>query len=179
MRKLFLLAAILTAANVPTQAQTNSPNIEVFGGYAYLNARFIDRDNLNGFGASFAGNFGDKWGFVGEVSGHYGSARILPSIFFPEGKIDFTKYYYLFGPRFSKRTDRATVFGHVLLGGAHERVEGTDAGSGFALAVGGGLDINAGKSWAVRVFQLDYIPDHAHGVWEHNFRAQVGIVFKF
>ena len=179
MRKVILLAAVLLVASISASAQTTAPNVEVFGGYSYLNTKFIDRENLNGFGVSFAGNFGDKWGFVAETSGNYGHARVPVSIFFPDGKVSFSKYLFLFGPRYSKRGDHATVFGHVLLGGAREKVEGIDTGSGFAIAVGGGVDVNAGKSFAIRVFQVDFVPDRSSGSWQSNFRVQTGIVLKF
>ncbi len=130
---------------------------------------------LHGWGFSAAYNLGPKWGLVSEFSGHYGSASLPLTSF----TIDLRKYTYLFGPRFSARSDKATGFAHVLLGGASSRIEGTDTGSGFALALGGGVDVNVGKSVAIRVVQADYLPDRSFGSWTHNFRLQTGIVFKF
>lgn len=167
MRRLFLIAGVLLVASIPAKAQDH-PGYEVFGGYSLLNTKFFDRENLHGFAFSVAGNLGPTWGLVAEVSGHYGSTSGL----------SLRKYTYLFGPRFSSRSDKATVFGHVLLGGANSKIEGTDIGSGFALAVGGGVDLNVNKSVAVRILQVDYLPDRSFGVWTQNARVSAGVVFK-
>ena len=52
--------------------------------------------------------------------------------------------------------------------------------TGFAMAFGGGLDVNAGKRVAIRIFQLDYLPSRLAGVWsKKDFRASAGVVFKW
>jgi hypothetical protein len=170
-----MFSAVLFVVSIPAGAQTQDyPTAEVFGGYSYLNTKFVDRESLHGWGFSAAYNLGPKWGLVSEFSGHYGNADL--GIF---GKVDLTKYTFLFGPRFSARSDAATAFGHVLLGGANSKVEGVNTGTGFALALGGGVDVNIGKSVAIRVVQFDYLPDRSFGDWTHNARVQTGIVFKF
>lgn len=176
MRKLLMLAAVLFVVSLPAKAQSQDyPTAEIFGGYSYLNTKLINRDSLHGWGFSAAYNLGPQWGLVSEFSGHYGNGS-LPGT---TTTIDLKKHTFLFGPRFSARTDHGTAFAHVLLGGANSKVSGIDAGTGFALAVGGGFDANISKSVAIRVVQVDYLPDHSFGSWTHNFRAQAGIVFKF
>lgn len=166
MRKLLLLVAVLFVSAIPASAQ-DYPSAEIFGGYAYVNADVIlDRDSLNGFGLSFAGNLGPRFGLVAEFGGYYGDI----------GGIDLSAYTYLFGPRVNARGEAATGFAHILLGGATTKVAGLSE-TDFALAAGGGVDVNAGKSIAVR-FQADYIPVFAEGETLHNFRFMTGIVFK-
>ncbi|MEW6208378.1 MAG: outer membrane beta-barrel protein [Acidobacteriota bacterium] len=167
MRKLLLLVAVLFVSAIPASAQ-DYPSAEIFGGYAYANIDVfdIDRDSLNGFGVSFAGNLGPRFGLVAEFGGYYGDF---------EG-IDIDAYTYLFGPRVNARGEAATGFAHILLGGATTKVEGVSE-TDFALAVGGGVDINAGKSVAFRL-QFDYLPVFAEGETLHNFRFMTGIVFK-
>ena len=176
MRKLILLV-VLVAAAVPSFAQSSSPSTEIFVGYSYLNAQpFGGRTSLNGFGASFAQNFGEKWGAVAEFGGNYATVHeVIPGA----GTFDLKTsiYPFLFGPRLSHRGKAATGFGHVLLGGARINVEG-GSGTSFAMAVGGGLDVNAGKSFAVRVGQVDYFPNRLNGTWNSDFRFQAGIVIK-
>src|SRR4051812_44556436 len=118
MRKLILLVAVLFLAALPTRAQSSYPSTEIFGGYSYLNSKFIDRENLHGFGVSFAGNLSENWGLVAETSFHFGKARIIDDPILGTFDLDFNKYLFLFGPRFSKRGNAGTAFAHVLLGGA-------------------------------------------------------------
>ncbi|MGA9774123.1 MAG: hypothetical protein WBV94_34145 [Blastocatellia bacterium] len=178
MKRLILLSALLFLASIPASAQSSYPSTEVFGGYSYASSELITRRNTNGFGASFSGNLSEHWGFVGEISGHYGK-DVFNFPIIGDVDVNFSKYFFLGGPRYSKRGNSATAFAHVLFGGARLKVEGQDSGGGAAIAVGGGVDINAGKSFAIRAFQVDYIPEHSVGRWTQTFRAQFGIVFKF
>jgi len=75
---------------------------------------------------------------------------------------------------------------HVLFGGARGSGETTAAGvsgpisdTGFALALGGGLDVNAGKHVAFRIGQVDYLLTKTFGGSQHNVRYSAGLVFRF
>jgi opacity protein-like surface antigen len=176
MRKLFLLAAVLFVAAPTARAQDSYPSSEIFGGYAYLNADDVigfGNESLHGFGLSFAGNLGPRVGLIAEISGHYGNISI------PGGDVNINAYTFLFGPRFSARSDAATAFGHVLLGGARVKIEDFDTGTHYAMAIGGGVDLNVSKSVAIRLVQADYVPIRFGGEWLHNFRVMTGVVFKF
>jgi hypothetical protein len=66
---------------------------------------------------------------------------------------------YLFGPRLNWRMSRITPYVQFLFGGAYEwGVIGASGVSttqnGFALAAGGGLDINITQHFAVKPFQI-------------------------
>ena len=106
------------------------------------------------------------------------------------GKADYTRTTMLFGPEFSYRSDSCfRPFAHVLFGfsqsdmdpidvrsieldegtgtneGYYYRYEYDIAGkvegqTGFAVALGGGLDIKAGKHLSIRAIQLDYMPTY-------------------
>ncbi len=183
MKKLLMFVVVMLAASTLARAQDSYPKSEVFGGYCYVNAE----GSLNGFGVSVAGNFHKNIGIVAEFGGHYGSSRFEIDEFSLEGDTDV--YSYVFGPRFSYRAKSATVFAHALFGGARVsfdinatipggtiRASGSD--TGFAMAIGGGIDVNAGKRVAFRAVQADYAPTRFSGIWDHNLRLQVGIVFK-
>ena len=81
--------------------------------------------------------------------------------------LDLRVQTMLFGPRFSYRAKAVTVFGHFLLGAATLKVDDEqnlidgfrqdDTNWQFAYAIGGGLDINVGKHFAIRPIQLDYV----------------------
>jgi len=88
-----------------------------------------------------------------------------------------------------------TVFGHFMVGGANSQLRDEKGTSGFdesntefAMVIGGGLDVNLGKHYAIRAAQFDYVPIHTDinervgggtSSWLHNTRYQVGFVFKF
>ena len=93
----------------------------------------------------------------------------------------FNTFEYLFGPRFSTSNGgRRTVYGHVLAGGVHqwegrtleESPEGVVTwkdssydGGGFALGLGGGIDVDVNDKIAIRVAQFDWIPILQNGSW--------------
>ena len=86
-------------------------------------------------------------------------------------------YEFMAGPRFASRGDTATGFVHAMFGGAAFRgFEFSD--TGFAMAFGGGLDVNVGKGFAIRAIQFDYVPTRLFDTWQHNIRRGFGVVFK-
>lgn len=189
MRKLFMFLAVILAAAIPTQAQEDYPKAEIYAGYAIFNSgQFPDRENLNapGFGASIAGNLTKNFGLVAEVSGHYGQVTLLnlpvPGVTVPE--FDTDVYTYLFGPRVSARSTGFVVFGHALFGGARTKVERFESSTDFAMAIGGGVDVNLSKRIAVRLAQVDYLPIKSDTTvfrnddWSNNVRFQIGVVFR-
>jgi hypothetical protein len=104
----------------------------------------------------------------------------------PDGQsLSFNMFEYLFGPRFSVGTRREMVYGHILAGGVYQWEGGSSdvassyEGGGFAMAFGGGLDLNVNKRIAIRVAQLDWIPIRQDGTWiTDTTRFGFGIVFR-
>jgi len=104
----------------------------------------------------------------------------------PDGQSkSFNMFEYLFGPRFSVGAKRAIVYGHILAGGVYQWEGGSSdvttsyEGGGFAMAFGGGLDLNVNKRIAIRVAQLDWISIRQDGTWTKNTtRFGFGIVFR-
>ena len=150
------------------------PRAEIFGGYSY--ARTNGGLNLNGWEASVSGNLSSYLGIVGDISGHYSSEY--------EANAHF--YTFLGGPRFFYRGKRATAFGHAMFGvthlGAGVDILGFSLGLSdtvFAMAFGGGLDLNVSKRLAVRAIQVDYLPIRWEGETFNNVRASAGLVVKF
>lgn len=104
------------------------------------------------------------------------------------GKADYKRNTFVFGPEFSYRKNSVVrPFAHVLLGFTNatsdkfdiNEIETTDYNdnydyndyvydstytgkmdgkTGFAMVLGGGLDIKAGKHFSIRLIQLDYMP---------------------
>jgi len=129
--------------------------------------------NLAGWQGSVAGNFHRNVGIVGDFGGQYKNIS----------GIGVSTYSALFGPRFSARGERVTVFSHFLVGAVNARaglfgISFTQTGLG--LAWGGGVDVNVGKQVAIRVAQVDWGMTRFTGEWStNNVRYGVGVVFKF
>ncbi len=177
MRKLFMMPVLLVLWVIPCLAQ-DAPKAELFGGYAFTRinpGQGLNGENANGWAASLAGNVNHWFGVVGEVSGAYKS-------------VSGTKvhaHFYTFGPRFSYRSkEKVTPFAHFTVGGAHVGGGGASE-SGFAMTLGGGIDVKCGARVAVRIAQFDYIltrfdgPVSGTNTNQHNFRYAAGVVYRF
>ena len=194
MRRIVLglaLAMLLGAATAAAQTGAGSiavPQLEIAAGYSYLRPRTVvpASFNMHGGSVSVAANV-NKWlGFVGEVA--YVSTKNVP----PSGfTLNITSY--MFGPRISYRGhDRLVLFAHDLVGVGHAGgtlytvgfQQGTappTAQNAFAMALGGGLDVNLGRHWAIRAVQTDWLfttfPNGAENR-QHSFRFTTGIVWR-
>ncbi len=168
MRKVGLPLFLTALLAVPAMGQNEYPKAEVFGGFSYASVDIVGlRENAIGWQAAVGGNFHKNVGIVADFGGQYKSI---------EG-VRVSAYEFMAGPQFNSRTEKANVFFHGLFGGATLRGEGASE-NGFALGVGGGVDVKISDRVAFRVFQVDYLPTHILQAWEHNFRLGVGIVFK-
>jgi opacity protein-like surface antigen len=202
MRKVFLLVIVLLVTSISAQAQSDTKG-EVWGTYSLFSADsdFLDFETMHGFGFGGQYNLSPRFGIVGEFTSNRKSTEQV-TIFVPGRVILFPELEtkvnaFLFGPRVSYRGDVVTVFGHFLLGGATASLKDELSGSGFedsntefAMAIGGGVDVNLGRHFAIRVAQFDYLPIHtdigqrlggivSDSSWLHNGRYQAGFVFKF
>jgi opacity protein-like surface antigen len=199
MRRLFLILLLVVSSATFVSAQ-ETPRAEIFGGYSYLRFKpadtLIDGFNLNGWNASVAGNVNRWFGVVADFSGHYGTPRRFGV------DTDIKTHSFLFGPRFSyRRNEKFTPFAHALFGvtNARGRTPGISSSqTGFAAAIGGGLDVRASERVAIRVVQADYLLTRLKGEeiacvfnallppcpvpqtdTQHNVRLSFGVVFRF
>lgn len=158
MQKQILLMIGILCSSLPLAAQ-EFKRVEVFGGYQFAHAE--PNENGNGWNVAVTGNITRSIGITGDFSGNYESGSSL--------------YTYMVGPTFAARTERVTPFVHALFGGAH--ADGLDA---FAMALGGGVDVNAGDHFAIRLIQADWLMFRRAGVSSNgNARVSVGVVFRF
>ncbi|MBI3894823.1 MAG: hypothetical protein HY313_02720 [Acidobacteria bacterium] len=173
-----------------SQAQITTPAFEGFAGFSILSSGSegdedidLDREQRWGWQASLAGNLNSAFGLVADFGGQYKHLEIE----LPGNDDDFFLYNYqfMFGPRISGRGERATGFGHFLIGGAHtggSGLEGVefDSATGLAMGIGGGVDINIGSGGtAFRIIQFDWLPMRFKGDWfQDTFRIGIGIVFR-
>jgi opacity protein-like surface antigen len=181
---LLLAAAFGAASPAVAQDETETPQVELYGGYYYV--RFNSSVNAPVFPvpAGFNANGGGgqleynvtKWlGIVGDFAGYHVSAQPSAGTF-----------SYLFGPRINFRRKRQTVmpFAHVLLGGmtANGNIGRVGSQTVFAMTIGGGLDVKVSPSVAIRPVQVEYLmTTFSDGLnnRQDNFRFGAGIVFRF
>jgi hypothetical protein len=169
MRKVIGLLALVLLATLQALAQANS-QFDIFGGYSYLHVspgNGLPGANTNGWEAQATGNLNEYIGVTADFDGHYGSVF----------GINGHDYNFLFGPTLSYRTDKVTAFGHVLFGGSHAGAAGF-SDTAFAWAIGGGVDWNLQKRFAIRLGQFDYLPTHFRSTTQNNVRYSAGVVFR-
>ena len=157
------ILVVLISCSAFAQSDSN-PKWDLFVGYQYLHpgatvpTPFGDPNNAvpfkvpdmaPGFGAAATYNFDPHWGFEFDLGHNWGSGNYEST-----GSV---------GPRFIWRTDSANYFLHTLVSLNRLSVSGLDADSGVGAILGGGMDLPITKSFALRVFEADYVWAH------HNF----------
>jgi opacity protein-like surface antigen len=161
MKKLLAIAVALSALSLPAMAQEQLQRVEVFGGYQF--SHFDPSIDANGWNLAISGNLNRWLGITGDFSGVYKNSDHI--------------YSFMAGPTFSARIKRVTPFAHWLIGGASSCGSCDNA---FAMAVGGGFDVNANDHFAIRVLQADWLLFGAGGVTDKkNARLSTGVVFRF
>lgn len=170
--KYILIALCAFAMTVPAVAQ-EYPKAEIFGGYQYTRIGGSGGLNANGWNAAASGNINRWFGVTGDFSSAYKSV----------GGANAKAYTYTFGPTLSARGKRVTSFAHVLFGGFHASAgfQGlSQSTNGFAMIVGGGVDVKVTPHVAVRLIQPDWIMWRTQGLTEKkNARISSGVVFRF
>ena len=173
---------------------------------------FCTRRTFNGFDGSVTYNVSRYIGIKGDFTAHFKSQSFVDK--FTPGVTQTLsnnehRYNFLGGVQIknNRRTARFKPFAHALAGLARysNRQEQTldlfpqfnftieDHETSFAMKLGGGLDIRAGKKVDIRIFEFDYNPVFAgdrqpksiagpftnisfSGKTAHNFTIGVGIV---
>jgi len=175
--KRFLFCAMLMlviSTTLSAQEKANSFRRVEIGWNALSMARV---EGLNGWGGQLGVgiNVTPSIAIVGDFDAHRNNDL---------GTLDL--YGYRVGPRFySRYGDRVRTFGHVLVGGAQLKVSETIGGvtasesvNGFAMAVGGGVDVGIKPWFAIRAGQFDYNYMRFQGSTLDGFRVGAGVVFR-
>jgi opacity protein-like surface antigen len=200
MRRLFL-AAILAAFCAPAAlAQSDYNKSDVFVGFSHnrVDTGFDDdgdpdfddivdeREGFNGFTASVKGNVSRYAGVKFDYSFHRKEFDLAGG---PTGTtdVDVNLHNFLGGVEFKDNAPETRVkpFAHLLAGVAHSRGEVSsgavsfrDRETGFAAAVGGGVDFRLSPRVDFRAVQFDYNPNRLGGEMQHNFRVGIGFIFR-
>lgn len=157
-----------------------------------------EREGFNGFEVSATGNLSRYVGLKGDFSGHFKNKTFaIPGLPGSNVDIDSRLFNFLGGVQIKDNSTEGTFkpFAHALAGVAHARNSVdfndvaciaivpspcspfTESETGFAAAIGGGLDIRASDRISIRAIQVDYNPTRLFDSTQHNFRIGVGIVF--
>jgi hypothetical protein len=198
----FMVSALLFGAAAAVAQDV--PKADLFLGYSFVRANsaqdipaFTNNGGLGTFAWDFTNHVAAEFEFGGYHNGNIHDIQF-----------DTTELTYLFGPRISLgRSRRVDPYLHFLFGGIHlttslpvtlvptplttmsttTRIAGTQ--DGFAMALGGGLDVKLSHHVTFRPIQLDYLltrlpdfgftgqPSNTHN--QHNLRYAAGILFTF
>ncbi len=194
MRTFILLAAILLLASAPGYAQDEIPRFEVAGMFNLLRADIdvLGNQTMYGYGAGAQVNANEYFSLVAEWSAAHGSSG--PTEIFQSGTtyeiplVDTRVQTILAGPRLYRRKRALNMFAHFLVGAGTNKIDynfGSYTKWQFAFALGGGVDVNVGKRFAIRLAQFDWLPVRSDlqlegaGSFFNNWRYQAGGVIKF
>jgi opacity protein-like surface antigen len=146
-----------------------------------------ERIGFNGGIFEAVANVHPNIGLVADFSATFKSTDLVDLRSGRAFRTDLQRYTLLFGPRFNWRNSTPLIpFGHVLFGATHYRAKfpngdincPTKDETAFAMGVGGGLDIRAGRHIDIRAGQVDYLPVFFSNKREDNLRFSAGIKIK-
>ena len=192
MKKLVLIAVFLLGFSVIVMAE-DTPKVEVFGGFSYVKVdsstalkqtRYDWLDlSMKGWDGSIAINQ-NKWaGVVLDFGANYGVFATNPSNPIAGSWMDYRILSIMGGPKITLSRGKVSPFVQALVGYAGVRrselnvVRSTRT---FAMALGGGLDVNLNSRVALRAVQVDslMVRDQFRGNFAKNLRLSTGIVLK-
>jgi hypothetical protein len=182
MRRIGCLVVVCLLCGIAASAQDKA---DAYFGYSYTRQTYGSGTsfNMNGGIGQFTYYPSSWFGFVGEFGGS--TVRNINGFPVTTG----TLYSYMGGPRITFRHGPLQPYVQTLFGASHIDTNfrtdlGTTMSNGFAMALGGGLDLKLNHHFAFRLGQLDYFLtrlDNPHniGFTQNNFRYSTGIVIRF
>jgi len=193
----FVCISSLSLTCLPARAQDTS-KLDVCVGYSYLNVDtngadfqslgITSRQGANGWEGSASGNVYKWLAAEADFSGYYKTYPVdLSSFGLNTVDVNVRDYGFLGGPR----VNFGPAFIHGLVGADHLTGSAMDASASqdsFAAAFGGGLQVPVASRFAIRA-SADYVLTR-HNIFkvvdsalpnytQNNFRASIGVVFRF
>ena len=163
------------------------PKYEFAGGFTFLG---MEEKEWYGWNISGVKNFNHYFGIAVEIDGAYSSKTIE---FYPIKYItDHRRYFFLAGPKFTKRDMGNWIPYFTLLAGAEktsiswgfsgweggEIVAGSDNTKAFAIRFGGGIDYAIKDSLAIRLVQADMLNNYGDRGWRMGGMVSFGLVLR-
>jgi opacity protein-like surface antigen len=156
----------------------NIPRLETYFGYSFMNAGtsgLSSRQNVSGLEASVAVHVNRWLAGEGSLSAYYKTLQIINV-----GTFGFHDFMMMGGPRVNFHK----AFFHALVGMDHlagstnfYAVNGTTTDNALAAAVGGGVQWNVTRQFALRT-SADYVMSRFGGLSQNNIRVTLGLVFQ-
>ena len=180
-RYVFAAGVLLLSATFVNAQETSTPAFEVGVNYSFVHRNSeqgLNSYSQNGGSGYVEYNFNRTLGLVADLGGYN------------SGNFNRQTFSYMFGPRFNWRMSRIVPYAQFLFGGAYEWgvVNATGISTtqnGFAMAAGGGVDVNITQHIAVKPIQVEYfmtqLPQLASNLnsVQNNLRYSAGVVFRF
>ena len=197
MRKLFMAALFIACTSSFAFAQDDYNKYDIGVLYSHNrvdvgiedpNQNFLgEREGFNGVEAFVKGNVSRYAGLKGSYSFHRKSFDINGGTAATTFDVDADLHQFLGGVEFkdNARETKVKPFAHLLAGVGHARADVSnstvsfdESETGFAAAVGGGVDFRLNDRVDFRAVQFDYNPTRDNGQTSHNFRVGIGIIFR-
>lgn len=201
MRVFSLVAIALLFGGAACAQETQK--FEVTADYSYF--RFNpglpsvwSTQNLNGGGGDASFFFMNHFGVKADLQGYNSSNQCPAASSGLTNCVSGNVFTYLFGPVAKYRFGRFEPFGEALFGGAHSNFyvnacnsNGVLCGysspnsTAFTMAFGGGVDFDATRHVAIRLFDADYVKTGFNNNFilgdssQNNLRVQAGVQFRF
>jgi outer membrane protein OmpA-like peptidoglycan-associated protein len=196
--RLAVIAALFGVGTLTAAQDQPAPKWELFGGYSFVypGARLhgllpeglvpvnsLLESNPRGAGASITYNFNRWIGLTGDVSADLSSGETGIA-----KRIDDAEFYnFSGGPKITFRTRRFSPFLEALVGSHRVASELFRSDYEVGFMVGGGLDLNLNRHWALRLIRADYVySNHQFGPSSvvpatdiRGARLQSGLVFMW
>lgn len=204
-KKLMIALGFVILLSITVFAQDEYPVIEASVDFSFINAHpnlaEITSFNLFGGGGAFVYNVTPIIGIKADFFGYTQGSGLRNQI----KNLDLPVYYnvsgnaftYMFGPQFKNHSSEFQPFFEPLFGAAHTNAyasilknltqsnfNGND--NGFAMELGGGLDIAMTKNIQIRPFEVDWLYTHFgsnhiknYSASQNNFKYVGGLNFTF
>lgn len=146
-----------------------------------------ERVRFNGGIGEVVANVHPNIGLVAEFSATFASTSLFDQRGGQTFQARLQRYSLLLGPRFNWRNSTPLIpFAHALFGATRYRARfpnndiscSTKDETAFAMGLGAGLDIKAGRRIDFRAIQVDYLPVFFNHKREDNLRFSAGIKIK-
>jgi outer membrane protein OmpA-like peptidoglycan-associated protein len=192
-----MIAMLFTLASFAAAQDQPAPKWELYGGYSFfypntdvhgqlpgavlpLSSRL--ESNPRGAGASVTYNFNRWFGLTLDASSNWGSGEKGLA-----NRIDDAAFSNIsFGPKITYRTGHFSPFFEVLVGDHRLTPEAFHDVDRLGVMIGGGLDVNLSRHFALRLLRADYVisnyrfgPPTVSSTDLRAVRLQTGLNFMF
>lgn len=202
MKRIVLLMAAALLCGATAFAQDNS-KFEITGDYSFFRATSPlssawNSINYNGGGGDVTFFLTPHFGAKADFQGYNSVSQCANASYGFNGCTSGNLITYMFGPVVKYRINKFEPFGELLFGASHTNLysnactanvglctSSSPTTTAFTMALGGGVDLRVAHRLAVRLFDVDYVPQHFTNNFsggnslQSSLRVQTGLQFRF